>query len=152
MDEDWEDVIIFSSGEQAPGLDLPPSVEWVEIPKGETSTYVDHAMLMEDAEFVIELLTRQLAELRSAKPPVHMSDLKARWNAVVVSYARMFGTGSRHRLTPDVHAPLGSDPVEAHKYFIDLRSVEDHPNEGLTEQLLLLALQVRDALNRIKGD
>jgi len=142
-----EEMHVYSEHSGPSSIPLPPELEWVALTPEETPAYRDLRLLKADLDFAIGVLERILAygpardhivENRDAE----RDDLRARWNAALVAYARVFAHGMRTRLDPTIFDP---EALTLHRYFIRLRnrhvahSVSDYERIGV-----LVALEPGD--------
>lgn len=128
-------------------IPLPPELEWVALTPEETTAYRDLRLLKADLDFAIGVLERILAngparDLIVEDRDAERDDFRARWNAALVAYARVFAHGMRTRLDPTIFDP---EARTLHQYFIRLRnrhvahSVSDYERIGV-----LVALEPGD--------
>jgi hypothetical protein len=128
-------------------IPLPPEVEWVALTPEETTAYRDLRLLKADLDFTIAVLERILAngptrDLIAEDRDAERDDLRARWNAALVAYVRVFAHGMRSRLESTI---FDSEALTLHQDFIRLRnrhvahSVSDYERIGV-----LVALEPGD--------
>lgn len=102
----------------------------------EASTYLELRILRGNLDFAISVLTRLLDEWASGGFETDTRDVerdghRARWNAVLVAYARTFLSGVGQRLDTVIFA---GDAADRHAFFMRLRNRHVAPSVSEFEQ------------------
>lgn len=116
----------FASDESTADMgQLPAEYEWVELDRHEAADFLELGMIAFDLEFAASLLSRQVEVLQDVRRPLPrplVDDLRSRWNAAVVAYARPFMSGSRLRLGSTIFDEHGPRLAESHARFMAIRN------------------------------
>lgn len=110
--------------------ELSADYDWVELRDSEIARFVDLSMIAVDFELAIGLLTRQVEALQDARgttisaalPRPVVDDLRSRWNAALVAYARPFMGGTRLRLDSSLYGEQGETTQRRHEHFMGIRN------------------------------
>ena len=142
-----EEMHVYGEHSGPTSIPLPTDFEWVALTPEETTAYRDLRLLNADLDFAIGVLeriqtNRPARDLIGEDRDSERDDFRARWNAALVAYARVFAHGMRARLDPTIFDP---DARTLHQYFMRLRnrhvahSVSDYERIGV-----LVALEPGD--------
>jgi hypothetical protein len=118
-----EEVHIYSEGSSVP-IAMPAELDWIELETEEAARYIDLRLIKGDLDFAIGILERLLGESNLPSDVVRLrdaerDDFRARWNAALIAYARVFGGGVRWPLQADA---LFDRDVPIHEFFTRIRN------------------------------
>lgn len=79
----------------------------------------DLTSLIQDLDLCNKTCERLIASLEGeTEDPILQAGL---WTAALISYARCFATGKRFGISEEFLGKLNGDPVEVHRYYINMR-------------------------------
>jgi hypothetical protein len=107
-----------------------------------------------DLKRVITWLEALIDGLKKAEKAGQPPDpaLEPLWVAALVFYARCFEGGLRISLDPAIYKDLNGEPLEAHKYYIDIRSKRIAHSVNAYEQYKTgMVVEEKDGQLEVKG-